>query len=106
MNLMIANNYDEMSKKAADFITKEIMAKPNLKLGLATGSTPIGTYNEIIKIYRNNSKLSFKDVIVFNLDEYAGLSPENEQSYKYFMKDKLFNHIDVNYVAAKDSDAS
>lgn len=95
MNIIIVDNYDEMSKVAADFITKEIIAKPNLKLGLATGSTPIGTYKEIIKIYRHNSKLSFKDVIVFNLDEYVGLSPENEQSYKYFMKDKLFNHIDI-----------
>lgn len=95
MNIIIVENYNEMSKVAADLITKEVIAKPNLKLGLATGSTPIGTYEEIVNIYRNNNDLSFKNVIVFNLDEYVGLSPKNEQSYKYFMKEKLFNHIDI-----------
>lgn len=95
MKLIVVDDYEEMSKVAADFIIKEIKAKPNLKLGLATGNTPIGTYENIVKYFQNNTDLTFKNVIAFNLDEYVGLSGDNPQSYKYFMKNNLFKFLDI-----------
>lgn len=85
-------------QKINEIITKRICAlikeKPNLVLGLATGSTPLGVYKNLIKKYKNK-KVSFKDVTTFNLDEYVGLDDTHNQSYIYFMNTNLFNHIDI-----------
>lgn len=96
INFIKCSSYEELSKKTAnDFITV-IKNKPNAILGLATGSSPIGAYKELIKAYENK-EISFKDCVSFNLDEYIGLKKEYEdQSYKYFMNDNLFSKIDIN----------
>ena len=95
INLLIANNYEEMSQKAADIIIELLKKKPNAILGLATGSTPIGLYK--ILIAKNKEKLiSFKDVITYNLDEYCGIPKNHEQSYYTYMNKNLFDHIDIN----------
>ena len=94
MRIIIVKDYDEMSKKAAMMVASQVVLKPNSVLGLATGSTPLGLYKELINLY-NNSLVDFKEVTTFNLDEYYGLDPQNEQSYHYYMMDNLFNHINV-----------
>lgn len=94
MRIIKAKNYDEMSKKAAGIIFSQITLKPNSVLGLATGSTPVGTYKQLIKMYEDGS-LSFRDVKTVNLDEYVGLSGDNDQSYRYFMNTNLFDHVDI-----------
>ena len=95
IELIIAKDYDEMSTKAANIIAELIKTNPNAKLGLATGSTPIGTYNELIKKYKNK-EISFKNVTTFNLDEYLGLNQNHPQSYYHYMYEHLFKHIDIN----------
>lgn len=94
MKLYIEKDYEQMSKLAAKLIADKVHSKENCVLGLATGSTPIGTYKELIKQYQAGT-LSFAKVKTVNLDEYYGLEPEHEQSYAYFMRDNLFNHIDL-----------
>ena len=93
--LIIADDYDEMSQKAANIIADLIKTNPNAKLGLATGSTPVGTYEELIKKYKNK-EISFKNITTFNLDEYIGLDKNHPQSYYTFMYEHLFKHIDIN----------
>lgn len=83
-----------MSKAAAIFLAAEIINHPDTILGLATGSTPIGTYEELVRLYQAGI-LDFSKVRTFNLDEYLGLSPENEQSYRYFMNEHLFSHVNI-----------
>ena len=95
IELIIANDYDEMSLKAANIIADLIKKNPNAILGLATGSTPIGTYNELIKKNKNN-EISFKNIKTFNLDEYIGLEKNHPQSYYTYMYENLFKHIDIN----------
>ena len=95
IELIIVNDYDEMSLKAANIIAELIKKNPNAKLGLATGSTPIGTYNELIK-KNKNKEISFKNITTFNLDEYIGLARNHPQSYYTFMYENLFKHIDIN----------
>ncbi len=95
MEVIIKENYEEMSKEAAEIIRDAIHLKPNLVLGLATGSTPIGTYKELIRMYEAG-ELDFSKVVTFNLDEYVGLPPTHDQSYHYFMHENLFNHININ----------
>ncbi len=95
MELLVCKNYEECSKVAAEIFSNAIIANPSIILGLATGSSPIGTYQNLIKDYEAG-KISFKDVKTYNLDEYVGISRENEQSYYYFMNDNLFNHVDIN----------
>jgi len=95
MKIIVKNNYEELSKEAAEIIKEAIQKKPNLVLGLATGSTPIGTYQELIRIHKED-KLDFSQVIIFNLDEYFGLSSDHPQSYSYFMYENLFNSVNVN----------
>lgn len=87
-------NYDEMSKKAANIIAAQVISKPDCVLGLATGSTPIGTYKELIKMYEAGD-LDFSEVKSVNLDEYKGLPRTNDQSYYYFMNDNLFGHVNI-----------
>lgn len=94
MQLFIEKDYLAMSKKAAQIFADEIRKKPNLVLGLATGSTPIGTYKELIRMYEEEG-LDFSQVVSFNLDEYYGLTPDNPQSYNYFMFEHLFNRINI-----------
>ncbi len=97
MQVIIKDTREEMSIEAAEIIKDAIHLKPNLVLGLATGSTPIGTYKELIKMYEAG-ELDFSKVVTFNLDEYVGLPISHEQSYHYFMHDNLFNHININPV--------
>ena len=94
MRIVRTKNYEEMSVKAAGVISAQIALKPNSVLGLATGSTPLGIYENLIKAYCENG-LDFSEVKTINLDEYKGISPENEQSYQYYMQNKLFNHINI-----------
>lgn len=94
MELIIASNYDEMSRLAADKIALCLKDKPECVLGLATGSTPIGLYAQLVKDFQNG-KISFARATTFNLDEYRGLDPQHNQSYRYFMQKNLFDHVDV-----------
>ena len=96
MKIIKAKDYADMSRKAANIIAAQVIMKPDCVLGLATGSTPIGTYKELIKAYENGD-LDFSLVKTANLDEYRGLEKTNDQSYDYFMKDNLFNHININF---------
>jgi glucosamine-6-phosphate deaminase len=95
VRIVIAKDYHELSKKAANLLASQITLKPNSVLGLATGSTPMGTYNELIRIYKEGN-ISFSEVMTFNLDEYYGLDKENVQSYYYFMMENLFKHVNMN----------
>ncbi|HHV07972.1 MAG TPA: glucosamine-6-phosphate deaminase [Firmicutes bacterium] len=94
MQLFIEKDYSAMSKKAAQIFAEKIRQKSDLVLGLATGSTPIGTYKELIRMNREEN-LDFSKVVTFNLDEYYGLTPDNPQSYNYFMFENLFNHVNI-----------
>jgi len=87
-------NYDEMSKKAANILMAQILLKPDCVLGLATGSTPIGIYEHLVKSYTMGD-LDFFNVISVNLDEYKGLGPEDPQSYRYFMQKHLFSKVNI-----------
>ncbi|HYE11220.1 MAG TPA: glucosamine-6-phosphate deaminase [Patescibacteria group bacterium] len=95
MRIVIAKDYDELSKKAANLLASQITLKPNSVLGLATGSTPVGAYNELVRIYKEGD-INFTEVVTFNLDEYYGLDKENPQSYYYFMMENLFKHVNMN----------
>ena len=95
MRLMITESYEELSKAAAEEFAKVIKEKPNAVLGLATGGSPVGMYKELIKMYEKN-ELDFSKVTTVNLDEYIGLNPEHNQSYRHFMNENLFNHININ----------
>lgn len=94
MRLIVTRDYNEMSQKAAAMVTSHITLKPDSVLGLATGDTPIGMYKEIINSYENN-EIDLSQVVTFNLDEYYGLSKENNQSYHYFMMANFFNHVNI-----------
>lgn len=94
MLVIVKEDYDAMSREAARLIAEHIRKKPNLVLGLATGSTPLGTYKELIRLHKNEG-LDFSRVTTFNLDEYVGLAPSHEQSYHHFMMENLFNHINI-----------
>ncbi|MGO1653219.1 glucosamine-6-phosphate deaminase [Senegalia sp. (in: firmicutes)] len=94
MKIIKVKNYEEMSKRAAFIIASQVSIKEDSVLGLATGSTPIGTYKQIINIY-NDKLIDFKNITTYNLDEYYDLSEENEQSYRCFMNQNLFNHINI-----------
>lgn len=95
MNIIEVNNYQHMSQQAAKYIIEKVRSLPNIHLGLATGATPIGTYEALIEDHKYN-RTSYRNIKTFNLDEYVGLSEENPNSYRFFMNDKLFNHIDIN----------
>jgi len=94
MKIVRAKDYDDMSRKAADIISAQVMLKENSVLGLATGSSPIGAYQQLIKRCEAGD-LDFSQVTTVNLDEYCGLDPSNDQSYRYFMNVNLFNHINI-----------
>ena len=94
MNFIKVKTYEELSKIAADIIGEVIVNKPDCVLGLATGSSPVGTYKKLAEKCAKG-ELDFSKVRTVNLDEYLGLSPENDQSYRYFMNDNLFNHVNI-----------
>ena len=94
MQIVSCVDYADMSRKAARIIAAQVTLKPHCVLGLATGSTPIGTYKELIRFHLEE-ELDFSNVTTVNLDEYYGLSPEHEQSYRYFMRQNLFDHINI-----------
>lgn len=87
-------DYDAISRRAASIIAAQVVSKPSCVLGLATGSSPVGTYRQLVKWHKQGD-LSFAGVRSVNLDEYVGLAPTHDQSYRYFMQDNLFNHVDI-----------
>ena len=94
MRLIICNNYEEMSKEAAKLVAGLITLKPDCVLGLATGSTPVGMYENLAKLNKDG-EIDFSRVTTYNLDEYYPISPENDQSYRYFMNVNLFDNINI-----------
>ena len=94
MKVIVVENYEEMSAKAAEILTDIVKNNPKAVLGLATGSSPIGTYQNMAKDHKENGT-SYKDVVTVNLDEYVGLTSDHNQSYAYFMYENLFKNIDV-----------
>lgn len=95
MRIIKAKDYDDLSRKAANIISAQVLLKPDCVLGLATGSTPIGTYKQLIEWYEKGD-LDFSAAKSVNLDEYRGLTKDNDQSYYYFMYNNLFKHININ----------
>lgn len=94
MSIYITNDYDEMSQKGAEVIASIVKEKETPILGLATGGTPVGMYKELIGMHKEGN-LDFSKTITFNLDEYYPINKDNNQSYYYFMKENLFNHINI-----------
>lgn len=95
MKIVKAKDYNDMSRKAANIISAQVIMKPHCVLGLATGSTPIGAYKQLVEWY-NKGDIDFSEVSTVNLDEYKGLTRDNPQSYYYFMNENLFDHININ----------
>jgi len=94
MKIIRVKTYEEMSRAVADLIAAEVRNKPTSVLGLATGSTPVGAYKFLAEDCKNN-KADFSEITTVNLDEYCGLTPDNPQSYRYFMDENLFKHINI-----------
>ena len=94
MKIYVAEDYKGMSRKAANIVSAHVILNPACVLGLATGSTPIGMYQQLIDWYRKGD-LDFSQVKSVNLDEYVGLAPTHDQSYRYFMQDNLFDHVNI-----------
>ena len=94
MNMITVKTYEELSLRAADLIAAQVLMKPNCVLGLATGSSPLGIYR-VLSERCAEGRLDFSKVTSVNLDEYVGLSPENDQSYRYFMQKNLFSRINI-----------
>ena len=94
MKFIEVDTYEELSRLGADIIAEQVKSKADSVLGLATGSSPIGIYKNLIDDY-NNGKLDFSSVTSVNLDEYIGLTSDNDQSYRYFMNTNLFDHINI-----------
>ena len=95
MKICRAKDYNDMSRKAANLISAQIIMKPNCVLGLATGSTPVGTYRQLVEWYEKGD-LDFSEVMTVNLDEYKGLTRENPQSYDYFRNENLVGKVNIN----------
>lgn len=94
MEVVIKRDYDEMSKAAAQIVVDVLNTKPNAVLGMATGSTPLGLYQELVRLH-NEQQLDFSRVTTFNLDEYVGLPQNHPQSYYYFMHEHFFQHVNI-----------
>lgn len=94
MKFVTVNDYEKMSRSAANIISAQVIIKPDSVLGLATGSSPLGTYNQLIKWYQKGD-VDFSNVTSVNLDEYVGLDGTDSQSYRYFMDNNFFNHINI-----------
>ena len=111
MKIIVTENYEEMSRVAADLFAETLKEKPDAVLGLATGDTPIGMYQGLIAMYEKGA-LDFSRATSVNLDEYYPITPDNDQSYRYFMNHQLFDHVNIDkartYVpdgTVKDADA-
>lgn len=94
MKLIRATSYEDMSRKAANIISAQVILYPHSVLGLATGSSPIGTYDQLVTWYQKGD-IDFSEVTTVNLDEYCGLDSSDEQSYRYFMNEHLFSKINI-----------
>ena len=94
MRVIVCENYEQLSKEGAKLFASQMILKPNSVLGLATGSTPIVLYKNLIEM-NQAGEIDFSDITSFNLDEYYPLSPENDQSYRYFMNENLFNSVNI-----------
>ena len=94
MRVYRAKDYDDMSRKAANILSAQVILKPNCVLGLATGSTPLGIYKQLIDWYRKGD-IDFSEVTTVNLDEYAGLGKDDVNSYHYFMKQNFWDHVNI-----------
>lgn len=94
MKVLIEKDYDAVSRQAARIIAGEIRQKPDSCMALPTGGTPLGTYQELIRMHREEG-LSFKGVTAFNIDEYEGMSPEDPQGYYYFLYENFYRHVDI-----------
>ena len=95
MRIVIVSDTEELSRVGGEMVAEEVKSKPHCVLGLATGSTPVPVYQELGRLHREEG-LDFSSVITFNLDEYVGLSPEHEHSYRRFMNENLFDRININ----------
>ncbi len=105
MRIVRAKDYQDMSRKAANIISAQVILNPEAKLGLATGTTPIGAYDQLAR-WNAKGDCDFAHVQTFNLDEYRGLSHDDPQSYHYFMRDKFFNHINIDLANTHVPDGS
>ena len=105
MNIIRAKDYQDMSRKAANIISAQIIMKPDCVLGLATGSTPVGTYRQLIEWYEKGD-LDFSRVSTVNLDEYRDLTHIDPQSYYYFMQENLFDHVNIDKAATHVPDGT
>jgi len=94
MKIIVKDDYRQLSKEAARLVKKRIRQNPKIVLGLATGSTPLGLYQELINAHKKQG-LDFSGITTFNLDEYLGLAPENQQSYHLVMKNNFFDKTDI-----------
>lgn len=94
MRIIIEKNYEEMSKKAANLVAAQIYLNPKSVLGLATGSTPLRMYCELVRMNKENG-LDFGEITTFNLDEYVDLDQNNENSYNYYMNENFFRHVNI-----------
>ena len=105
MRIIRCKDYADMSRKTANIISAQVILKPNCKLGLATGTTPIGAYKQLITWYEKGD-VDFSEVSTYNLDEYLGLGGDHPQSYRYFMNDTFFNHINIDKARTHVPDGS
>ena len=94
MKIIIADDYKDMSRKAANYLSAQVILKPGSVIGLATGETPIGTYNQLVNWYKKGD-IDFSQTKTVNLDEYKGLEGTHEQSYRFFMNENLFDRINI-----------
>ncbi len=94
MEVIIQQDYEQMSRTAARIVAEVLNTKPNAVLGMATGSTPLGLYQELVRLHQKE-QLDFSRVTTFNLDEYVGLTVNHPQSYHYFMHEHFFRHVNV-----------
>lgn len=94
MKFITVESYEKMSRSAANIISAQVIIKPDCVLGLATGSSPLGTYRQLVEWYRKGD-IDFSGVTTVNLDEYIGLNGQNPQSYRYFMNQNLFSQVNI-----------
>ena len=94
MRIYVTEDYNAMSHRVASILAAQVMLKPDCVLGLATGSTPVGAYKQLVEWYKKGD-LDFAQVRSINLDEYVGLAPTHDQSYRYFMQSNLFDHVNI-----------
>ncbi len=94
MRVIVEENGEQVSRRAAALMAAQIRRKPHSVLGLATGSTPLGVYRELIRLHQQQ-ELDFSEITTFNLDEYVGLGPTHPQSYRYFMQQNFLDHINI-----------